>query len=66
MDAVEPLFCFTSNRIEIHPCSNCRAPMTLISGNTSRSGSDMRAFHCFNCDSAGTSSKTKTQGSIAS
>jgi hypothetical protein len=30
---MEPLFCFTSNRLEIHPCQNCRAPMTLISDN---------------------------------
>jgi hypothetical protein len=29
---VDPLFCFTSNTVEIHPCLNCHAPMTLISG----------------------------------
>jgi hypothetical protein len=47
MPTAEPLFCFTSNRIEIHPCLNCRAPMTLISGNSSHSSSDVRNFHCF-------------------
>jgi hypothetical protein len=52
MPTAEPLFCFTSNRIEIHPCLNCRAPMTLISGNSSHSSSDVRNFHCLNCDSA--------------
>src|ERR1700756_1159434 len=40
MPAAELLFCFTSNRVEIHPCSNCRAPMTLVSSNSSRSNTD--------------------------
>jgi hypothetical protein len=53
---MEPLFCFTSNRIEIHPCKNCRAPMTLISDNPFQSNSDLRTFRCFNCDSDDTSS----------
>jgi hypothetical protein len=52
MSAAEPLFCFTSDRIEIHPCPNCRAPMTSISSTSSRSNSEERTFQCFNCDSA--------------
>jgi hypothetical protein len=51
MPAAEALFCFTSNRIEIHPCSNCRTPMTLVSSNSSRSNFEIRTFQCFNCDS---------------
>ena len=27
MRASDSLFCFASNKIEIHPCPNCRAPM---------------------------------------
>jgi hypothetical protein len=50
MPAAEPLFCFRSNSVEIHPCSNCRAPMTLVSCNSSRSNSEIRTFRCFNCD----------------
>jgi hypothetical protein len=64
MPTGEPLFCFTSNRIDIHPCLNCRGSMTLVCSNTSRSSSAIRTFHCFNCGS-GTSSKTKTEGVIA-
>jgi hypothetical protein len=56
MSAAEPLFCFTSNRIEIHPCPNCRATMTLISGTSSRSNSEVRRLQCFNCDCADRSS----------
>jgi transposase-like protein len=52
MSAADPLFCFTSNTIEIHSCPNCRAPMTLVSGTSSRSNSEVRRFQCFNCDSA--------------
>jgi hypothetical protein len=56
MSAAKQLFCFTSNRIEIHSCPNCRAPMTLVSGTSSRSNSAVRRFQCFNCDSADRSS----------
>jgi hypothetical protein len=55
MSAAEPLFCFTSIGIEIHPCSNCRASMTF-SSTTSRSNSEVRTLQCFNCDSAHRSS----------
>src|ERR1700722_7109928 len=50
MPAAEAQFCFTSNRIEIHPCSNCGAPTTLVSSNSSRSNFEIRTFQCFNCD----------------
>ena len=50
MPESEPLFCFTSNRIEIRPCPNCRAPMTLIRINSAPSNLEMRTFECFNCD----------------
>jgi hypothetical protein len=56
MSAAEPLFCFTSDRIETHPCPNCRAPMTSISSTSSRSNFEERTFQCFNCDSADRSS----------
>jgi hypothetical protein len=56
MPAAELLFCFTSNRIAIHPCPDCRAPMTLVYSNSSRTNTDMRTFQCFNCDSADRSS----------
>jgi hypothetical protein len=52
----ESLICFSSKRIEIYPCPHCRYPMTQISDTSSQSNSDMRSFHCFNCDSAGMSS----------
>jgi hypothetical protein len=50
MPASEPLFCFTSNKIEVHPCPTCRAPMMLVSINSARLTFDMRTFECFNCE----------------
>jgi hypothetical protein len=50
MSASEPLFCFTSNKIEMHPCSKCRAPMMLSRTNSARLDLDARRFECFNCD----------------
>jgi hypothetical protein len=50
MPASEPLFCFTSNKIEMHPCPNCRAPMMISRINSTRSDLDARSFECFNCD----------------
>jgi hypothetical protein len=46
MQASDPLFCFTSNKIDSHFCQNCRAPMLV------RVGRDLsaRTFECFNCD----------------
>jgi hypothetical protein len=55
----ESLICFSSKRIEFHPCQNCRYPMTLISDNSSHSNSDISNFHCFNCDSVDRSSLTR-------
>jgi len=49
MPAPEPLFCFTSNKIEVHPCANCRAPMMLVC-NSGQLNFEMRTFECFNCD----------------
>jgi hypothetical protein len=46
MPASDPLFCFTSNKIESHPCTNCRAPMMHVRP----AGSDQNTFECFNCD----------------
>ena len=43
--SADPLFCFTSNTIEIHQCLNCRAPMTLIPDDFGRP-----VYHCFRCD----------------
>jgi hypothetical protein len=46
MSASDSLFCFTSNKIDFHPCPNCRAPMLVrIKSNLS-----VRTFECFNCD----------------
>jgi hypothetical protein len=55
MPAPEPLFCFTSNNIEVHPCANCRAPMMLVC-NSGQSNFEMRTFECFNCDAVEKSS----------
>jgi hypothetical protein len=46
MQASDSLFCFTSNKIDSHFCSNYRAPMLV------RVGLDLsaRTFECFNCD----------------
>jgi hypothetical protein len=52
----ESLICFSSKRIEMHPCPHCFYPMTLISDTSSRSNLKMRRLYCFNCDSAGMSS----------
>jgi predicted RNA-binding Zn-ribbon protein involved in translation (DUF1610 family) len=49
MSASEQLFCFTSNKIDVHPCPNCRAPM-LVRTNSTRPGLNARTFECFNCD----------------
>ena len=48
MSASDPLFCFTSNKIDFHPCPNCRAPMFVRIKST---GVDLsaRTFECFNC-----------------
>jgi hypothetical protein len=64
MPEVDPLFCFTSNTVEIHPCLNCHAPMTLISANSPQSDSPIRTFHCFNCDSVDGSSLLRRGPSI--
>ena len=50
MPASEPLFCFTSNKIEVHPCANGHAPMMVVSINRARLTFEMSAFECFNCD----------------
>jgi hypothetical protein len=46
----DPLFCFASNKIDSHPCPNCRAPMVLVQSNSSDSNLNERTFECFNCD----------------
>jgi uncharacterized protein YbaR (Trm112 family) len=33
MPASDSLFCFTSNKLEIHACPDCRAPMMLVRRN---------------------------------
>ena len=49
MPASDSLFCFTSNKVDIHPCPDCRAPMLV---RTKSIGLDLSApmFECFNCD----------------
>ena len=42
-------FCFTSNKIDIHPCPDCRAPM-LFRVNPAGADSNVRTFECFNCN----------------
>jgi len=49
MSASDSLFCFTSNKIDLHPCPNCRAPMLVRS--KSAAAPRVRVFECFNCDS---------------
>jgi hypothetical protein len=49
ISASDPLFCFTSNRIDIHPCPNCRAPM-LVRSKPAGEDLGVRTFECFNCD----------------
>jgi hypothetical protein len=49
MSASDSLFCFTSNKIDFHPCPNCRAPMLFRIKSTGVNLS-ARAFECFNCD----------------
>jgi hypothetical protein len=49
MRASDSLFCFASNKIEIHPCPNCRAPM-LVRINSAGLDTSVRTFECFNCD----------------
>lgn len=49
MRASDSLFCFASNKIEIHPCPNCRAPM-LVRINPAGLDLCVRTFECFNCD----------------
>ena len=43
MPVSDSLFCFTSNKVDIHPCQDCRAPMLV---RTKSIGLD----ECFNCD----------------
>jgi hypothetical protein len=49
MSASDSLFCFTSNKIDYHPCPNCRAPM-LIRINSAAVDLSVRTLECFNCD----------------
>jgi hypothetical protein len=49
MPAPDSLFCFTSNKIDSHPCPNCRAPM-LVRINSAGPDLSVRRFECFNCD----------------
>ena len=60
----ETQICFSSNGIEVHPCPQCRYPMTQISDKSSNSFSGLRSFHCFNCDDAGRS-RFLCQGSVS-
>jgi hypothetical protein len=48
MLASEPLFCFTSDNIEIHPCERCRAPM--LARIDPAPGFDICSFECYNCN----------------
>jgi hypothetical protein len=50
MPASESLFCFTSNKVEIHPCPDCRAPMALSRISPAELDLEVRSFECFNCD----------------
>jgi hypothetical protein len=45
----DSLFCFASNKVEIHSCPHCRAPM-LIRINSAGLDTNERTFECFNCD----------------
>src|ERR1700689_61443 len=49
MSVSDSLFCFASNKIDFHPCSNCRAPM-LVRIKSAGSDLSVRTFECFNCD----------------
>ena len=49
MSASNSLFCFTSNKIDYHPCPNCSAPM-LVRINSAGVDLRVRTFECFNCD----------------
>jgi hypothetical protein len=49
MSASDSLFCFTSDKIDFHPCQNCRAPM-LVRIKSAGLDSSVRTFECFNCD----------------
>jgi len=49
MPVSDSLFCFTSNKIDIHPCPDCRAPM-LVRINSTALGWGVRTFECFNCN----------------
>jgi RNase P subunit RPR2 len=48
MPASSPMFCFTSNKIESHPCANCRAPMMHV--RLAGSNQNQCTFECFNCN----------------
>jgi hypothetical protein len=50
MPASASLFCFTSNKIDSHPCPDCRAPMMLVRNTSAGSGLSERTYECFNCD----------------
>jgi hypothetical protein len=50
MSASDPLFCFTSNKIDYHPCPDCRAPM-LVGINSAGVDLSVETFECFNCNS---------------
>ena len=49
MSVSDSLFCFASNKIDFHPCPNCRAPM-LVRIKSAGSDLSVRTFECFNCD----------------
>jgi len=51
MPASNSLFCFTSNKLDVHPCPDCRAPMMLVRKISAGSDLSGRTYECFNCDS---------------
>jgi hypothetical protein len=59
MPGSEPILCFTSNKIEVHPCANCHAPMRVVSINRVRLTFEIPTFECFNCDGVEFKSSTR-------
>lgn len=62
----DPQLCFSSSKVEAHPCAKCSAPMVLTRVNTARLAFDVRTFECFNCDNADKVTTETKRGSMIS
>jgi len=63
MSASDSLVCFTSDKIDFHPCPNCRAPM-LVRSRSAGMDASVRKFECYNCDNVSVAPADQSEPSL--